>query len=152
MAEIFGKTPVNVAGAFSIDKATMTFSGFASGTGLLVQGIQIRYSQPITMLYDLAKATDVYYVAGRSQGQMTINKMVGSAGIIKTFYTKYGNVCNAKSNNISLSFTGSGCTGGGGGNGNLNINQPVITEMGITMSIEQATVAESVQLMFASME
>ncbi len=151
MADIFGKTPTNVAGTFSIDKATMTLSGITAG--MLVQGLQIRYSQPITMLYDLAKADDVYYVAGRSQGQMTINKMIGSAGLVKTFYTTYGNVCNIKGKNVTLNFTGSGCgPNSTGGNGALNIHEPVITEMGITMSIEQATVAESVQMMFSSME
>lgn len=147
--DIFGKIPTSTAGTFSIDKATMTLTGIT--TGMLVQGLQIRYSQPITMLYDLAKAADVYYVAGRSQGQLTINKMVGSAGLVKTFYTTYGNVCNIKGKNVALNFTGSGCGSTGVGNGALNINEPVITEMGITMSIEQATVAESVQMMFSSM-
>jgi hypothetical protein len=150
--DIFNKTARNQAGGFSVDKAQLSFSSIgADGTsGLLIQNVQIQYTQQISFVYDLAKADDVYYVAGRTQGTLAIGKIVGSKTTFKTFYSTYGDVC-AKKGNIQLSGA-TGCTGAAlGQTGNIIIQEPIITQLGIQMTVDTAIISENVQLMFATL-
>ena len=148
MADIFNKVSKNRVDGFSLDKAKLTFSALPSTSGLLIQNVQINYQQQVSFVYDLANPADVYYVAGRTQGTMQIGKVVGSASLMKTFYQKYGDVCAVTQDILKIS----GVTGCSGQNqADLDIAQPVITSVGISMSVENAVVGENCQLMFASL-
>jgi hypothetical protein len=153
MPDIFNKTPRNVAGAFSVDKAQMQFTapGFTGSAGLLVQNVQITYSQQVSFVYDLAKSDDVYYIAGRAQGQMAIGKLVGPSGIVKAFYEAYGDVCQVAGSTIELQGLG-GCDSQTGKTDVILIKEPVISQFGITMSVDNAVVGENTQLIFATLE
>lgn len=153
MADIFNKTSRNIAGGFSVDKAKLNFSNLGSGTtsGLLVQNIQISYQQQVSFVYDLAKADDVYYVAGRTSGTLALGKVVGSAGLAKQFYTQFGDVCADKRGNIDLDGI-AGCGSTNVGTGKITIKDPVITQFGLTMNVDTAIIGENVQLMFATLE
>ena len=150
--DIFGKTPRNHAGGFSVDKAQLTFTAFGAtgSSGLLIQNVQIQYSQQISFVYDLAKADDVYYIAGRTQGTLSIGKIVGGTKTYKTFYTTHGNVCKVKGSNVVLSGV-SGCSDGDVGSGKITIQEPVITQIGIQMTVDTAIISENVQMMFATL-
>lgn len=149
--DIFNKTARNQAGGFSVDKAQLTFTSFgATGTsGLLIQNVQIQYSQQISFVYDLAKADDVYYIAGRTQGTLAIGKIVGSTSTYKQFYSTYGDVC-AKKGDIVLSGA-AGCSSATVGTGDITIKEPVITQLGIQMTVDTAIISENVQMMFATL-
>jgi hypothetical protein len=156
--DIYNKKSRNWAGAFSIDQAQLTLTGLGSTgtTGLLVQNIQINYQQQVSFVYDLAKADDVYYIAGRTQGTLALGKVVGSQGIVKQFYTTYGDVCAIRDHSLELNGI-SGCSSNSanpptGTTGTITIKQPIITQFGITMSINDAIIGENVQMIFATLE
>jgi hypothetical protein len=154
MADIFNKTPRNVVGGFSVDKATLNFPVLgASGksSGLLIQNIQINYQQQVSFVYDLAKSDDVYYIAGRASGTLAIGKIVGSKGVLKTFYQQYGNVCDVKGKNITLSGM-AGCQAADVESGTITIREPVIASFGLTMNVDTAIIGENCQMIFATLE
>ena len=78
-------------------------SGSSAIEGLIVQNLDIRANRPVTVLYDLT-SNKVYYVAGRCQTQIGLQRVCGPRGIIGAFYATLGNVCNAGNNNMSFSF------------------------------------------------
>ena len=151
--DIYSKTPRNVAGAFSVDKATLQFPGSStlSRTGLLVQGVQISYTQQVSMIYDLSKSDDVYYVAGRTSGTMGLAKMVGPAGIVTQFYRTFGDVCNVKGKNIELQGVG-GCSSTSVSSNTITIREPVVVQMGLAMNVDTALISENCQMIFSTME
>ena len=148
MADIFNRTPKTTGAGFSIDKASMTFSGMSGGS-LMIQNVKIQYNQKITTVYDLADNTQVYYVAGKAEGVLQLGKLVGSAGIIAEFYTTYGDVCNP-GENITISAL-AGCTGATA-TGTITISSPIITDFGLSMTIEDGMVSEQVAMRFASLD
>lgn len=155
MADIFNKTPRNVVGGFSVDKATLNFPTLGADgktSGLLVQNIQINYQQQVSFVYDLAKADDVYYIAGRASGTMAVGKIVGSKGVMKDFYKQYGDVCNVKGKNVELSGM-AGCQDTNGAtSGTVTIREPVIASFGMTMNVDTAIIGENCQMIFATLE
>ena len=84
-------------------------SGSNSIEGLIVQNLDVGAQRPVTVLYDLT-SNKVYYVAGRCQTQIGLQRVCGPKGIIGAFYATLGNVCNAGRNNMSFSFP-PGCKG-----------------------------------------
>lgn len=155
MANIFNKQLKTNSGGFSIDSAQLTFPALGQ-TGLLVQSLQIQYQQQVSFLYDLTNPANVYYVAGRADGNMNIGKIVGSAGIVKTFYQTYGDVCRAsaaaKGNTMELSFD-TNCAGGPSqGNGRVIIVNPIIVSFGLQMQVDQGVVSENVAVRFSDVE
>ena len=151
--EIFNKTPRNVAGAFSVDKATIQFPSVPglSSSGLLVQNVQIAYQQQISFVYDLAKADDVYYIAGRTEGSISMGKMVGSSGILTQFYKTFGDVCKVKGTAMELQGLG-GCSSQTVGSKTITIREPVVVQVGISMNVDTALIAENCAMRFATME
>lgn len=167
MAHIFNKQLKRNSGGFSIDSAQLNFAALGSGVGLLVQGLQIQYQQQVTFLYDLADPNGVYYVAGRADGNLNLAKMVGSQGIVKSFYEKYGDVCKISTptattggstpaaNTIDITFN-TNCASGSGtsaaSSGGVKISNPVILSFGLQMQVDQGTIAENVAIRFSDLE
>lgn len=154
MADIFGKTSRNIAGAFSVDKARLDFPDIGAtgnSSGLLVQNIQISYQQQVSFVYDLAKADDVYYIAGRASGTLAMGKIVGSKGILKAFYEKFGNVCNVANQSVTLSGL-AGCSASTNVTNAVTIREPVVSQFGLTMNVDTAIIGENVQMIFATLE
>lgn len=152
--EIFNKTPRSVEGGFSVDKATLQFPALGANgqtSGLLIQNVQLTYQQQVSFVYDLAKATDVYYIAGRTSGTLALGKIVGSKGIVKSFYTTYGDVCAVKGKNLELQGI-AGCSGTTADTNSITIREPIITQFGLTMNVDTAIIGENVQMIFSTME
>lgn len=148
MADIFSRQQKNTGAGFSIDKASMAFSGM-SGGALMIQNVKIQYNQKITTVYDLADNTQVYYVAGKAEGVLQLGKLVGSAGLVSAFYITYGNVC-APGAAVTISAL-AGCTGTTA-TGTITISSPIITDFGLSMTIEDGMVSEQVAMRFASLD
>jgi hypothetical protein len=146
--DIYGKVAKKASSGFSIDKAQMTFTGLNNKTGLLVQSVQIQYQQQISFVYDLAAPDDVYYVAGRTNGTAVIGKMVGSGGMVEEFYKKFGDVCRIEEN---ITFSGLGGCTTGSKTATVTLANPVITQLGLQMSVDTALISENIQMMFASL-
>ena len=151
MADIFGRADMAYGGGFVSDTGVIQDGGPISG--LLMQNIQVQYQRPITKIYELGSAgknTNVYYVEGRPQGTMTIARIVGFSAVIGTFYTKYGNACNAASNNMSLNMTTAQCGNTGKPIG-LTMHACVLTGIGFNIQAQQLVINENSSMEFANM-
>jgi hypothetical protein len=102
---IFGRTPQPFGGAFSSDSTFLVFSAPEGSTinaaGLLVQDINVGYEQRITKVYEIGSRA-IYYFRGPSEGRASISRVLGPLPLLKEFYARYGNVCNAGINNLTF--------------------------------------------------
>jgi hypothetical protein len=139
---------VSYGGSFSADGAAITFANF--GPGVLVQNIQYQYQQAITRLYEVGSPL-IYLVAGRTQGQVSLARVMGPVAITTGFYQQFGNVCNAAGN--SLSFQAQmGCgTSGGGTVYTIGLHHCVISQLGGSVSAQDMVINESLAMMFLYM-
>lgn len=112
--EIFTRTATNLAGVFSADTLSLAFSDGVPTA--LVQNLQASYMQNVTRLYEVGNVNgraNVYYVGGRSQGSLNIGRVVGPSVLMSAYYTKFGNVCNARTNNMRFGLGQVDCSGTG---------------------------------------
>lgn len=159
MAEVFTRTASNLAGAFSADTLTLALS--AGVPTALVQSLQSSYQQSITRLYEIGARNGVsntYYVGGRTQGSLNIGRIIGASQLMGAYYTKFGNVCNARTNSLRFGFTQSDCTIGipllAAANNPVSYTCKfcVITMVGVSIGAQDVIVNESSSLMFAGFD
>src|SRR4051812_2003292 len=150
MADVFSRLDTNLAGVFAADHSRLSFGPRASTA--LVQNLSGTYMQNVTRLYEVGGngvSANVYYVGGRAQGQMSLARVIGPQALLKSFYKKFGNVCNAPKNMIVLHFTQLNCTSG---EAKYTFKYCVLTQIGISVQDQDMIVNEANQLMFSSME
>jgi hypothetical protein len=158
MPDVFSRASQNLADVIPVDAAAIAFSaggGEAFGVGMLTQNISINYQQQINRIYEIG-TNNTYFVGGRTQGQVALGRVIGPRPLQVAFYAKYGNMCNAKTNNINLT-TGGGCPTVG-----INLAQQagakymmrfcVITTIGITIGAQDMIINENLNLMYVSLE
>jgi hypothetical protein len=151
MAQDVFSRQISFGGAFSADGARITFAEF--GAGLLVQSLNYSYQQSISRLYEVG-SPDIYLVAGRTQGQVAMQRVIGPKRIIPEFYQQYGSVCNAGENNLKFSAV-TGCSSGGefaGGKQQINIKHAVISSLGGAVNSNDMVINESLSMMFLFMQ
>jgi len=111
MGAVFTKQNTVYKGSFASDTAVMTGGG---GVALgIVQNMQIQFAQQIARIYDITNGggqtagAAVFFVGGRTNGQLTLARVVGpDSTALGDFYTTYSDVCLPKS--LSFSF-GASC-------------------------------------------
>ncbi len=169
MADIFNRAGNQYGGSFASDAAKIVFSSGGSGTGdlvgasggvgLLTQTAQFNYMQQITRLYEIG-SNFTFLVAGRTQGGLSMGRVLGPRKVQTQFYRNYGNVCNAANNNLTVVME-TGCPAGtntnggiGGGLGALAflVKNTVIVSLGISVAAQDMIINEQFQAMFVSME
>lgn len=173
--EIFTRTATTLAGVFSADTLSLSFSDGVPTA--LVQNMQASYMQNVTRLYEVGNVNgraNVYYVGGRSQGTLNVGRVIGPSVLMSAYYRKFGNVCNARTNNMRFGLGQTDCSGGGaaaaaagvvgsalggalGGIASLNsavylCKFCVITQIGISVAAADTIINESSSLMFSGME
>jgi hypothetical protein len=159
MPDMFGRTTI-LGGAMSAEATRITFSGVTGlntldkQAGLIMQQLNIQYSQNITRLYALEDAK-VYFIAGRTEGSFTIQHVIGPQGLLKSFIEAYGNVCGVldKVFNISMA-TGCGTepTGGNLKQNTIRLQCPLITSINLQMQAQNMIIGSGIQGMFVAME
>jgi len=130
-------------------------SGAGSIEGLIVQNLDIGAQRPVTVLYDLT-SNKVYYVAGRCQTQVGLQRVCGPKGIIGAFYATLGDVCNAEKNNMSFSFP-PGCkpmaADGGGKNFNvLTAKNCILMNVQFACNVANYVISENCQIQGTELE
>ncbi len=145
---------VEYGGAFSSDGASILFdmgNGHTLGAGMLGQQIRWQYGQNISRIYELGSAR-VYLVAGRTQGQVSLDTILGPVKLVKAWYTQFGDVCHLDQNHITFEGrTGCGAPGAGAvANEMLRIEMKhcVIEQLGGAVQAEQMLIQQQVQIMF----
>ena len=146
MADVFGRD-IQIGGGFKADGAKVTFAGKGCKEGLLVQNISIQYQQQVNRLYEVG-CPEVYLIAGRTNGTISMARVIGPKGIMKDFYSEYGDPCETKSLTIELS--PGLCQGAS--NSAVTANKVIITSIGISVSANDMLINEQMQLMFVTLE
>jgi hypothetical protein len=147
MAQDIYSREVSYGGAFSADGAIVQFAGF--GAGFLMQSLEWTYQQSIARLYELGSA-DIYLVAGRTQGNVKMTRVLGPVTIMPAFYQQYGNVCNAGQNILSFTME-TGCGGATASAQTIDIRHAVITAIAGSVTAEQMVINETLAMMFLFM-
>ena len=130
-------------------------SGSSAIEGLIVQNLDVGAQRPVTVLYDLT-SNKVYYVAGRCQTQIGLQRVCGPKGIIGAFYSTLGDVCNAGKNHMSFSFP-PGCeqaTGSDGGN-NFNVltaKNCILMDVRFACNVSNYVISENCQIQGTELE
>ena len=144
---IFGREGGIIKGAFSSDSLKLLIGGKSD---LLVQNLRVQYTQQVSKIYDLSNATpsDAYYVAGRADGQATMQKVMGPSENVQEFYTDFGDPCNGDRGDLVLSGE-FGCDGAvGGSSTSVTLEKPVITTFGMAVNANDVLITEDTTLIF----
>lgn len=150
--DLFGRVPLSFGGAFAADAAVLTFGGLAGGgVGLIAQQLSFAYQQQITRLFEVG-SNNVYYVAGRSQGNASVARVLGPRPVTTAFYQTYGNVCNAATNTLVFQVaTGCNLPGDTGSGIALALVGTVIMSVGFSVAAENMVVNEQLAMMYAAL-
>lgn len=122
--DIFARTELNFGGAFTVDGGMVVADGQNGLTGVLLTNLQISHQQNINKIFDLGvfnQKANMYYIGGRAQGSLNAGHIVGPALALKDYYTRFSDVCKARTNTIELKLNRANCDV----QGNNNIVQNV---------------------------
>lgn len=145
-------------GSFSADSVGLLFpaAGIAQvgQIGLLAQNLAISYRQMITRLYEIGSAA-VFYVGGRTQGDGSLGRVIGPQVLNDSFYTRYGNVCNAGDNILEFR-AGFGC----GTTANVGSQRStrviayfvVLNNLALQINAEQIVITENAAFTFGGLQ
>lgn len=162
MPDIFSRSGSDFRGSFASDAAKVVFSGsqqdgLSAGVGLLTQNMAVNYTQQVTRLYEIG-TNFTYLIAGRTQGQLSMGRILGPRPVQIGFYTKYGSVCNAATNNLNFEAT-TGCQGGEnpsvtgeGASIRFGVKNAVITNIALTVAAMDMIINEQLAMMFISLD
>jgi hypothetical protein len=159
MSDVYSRAGADFGGSIAADAAKVVFAAaeLDSSIGMLVQTLSLNYAQQISRIFEVG-SQKTYYVAGRTQGQIGMSRIMGPRAIQLGFYRKFGNVCNAAENNINF-VAAAGCqTSSLGGTSQqfgegltFTIKHAVITNIGININAQDMIVNEQVAMMFTSL-
>lgn len=168
--DVFNRRTDVFGGSFSADSAQVSFpnvlgnTGFGGEVGMLIQAMQMGYQQQITRLFEVGSPA-MYYVAGRTIGQGTIQRVVGPRPLQNAFYRKYGDVCQAATNDLRFS-AATGCgpsntlvrsiegqvSTAPGGRTSFTAYFVVLANLGLNVTAEQMVIGQSLAFMFGSLD
>lgn len=152
MADVFKNTTMAFGGAFAADKGVITRNVATGIDGVLMQQLQLQYSQQVTRVYELGtegQAVNVYLVGGRSQGQATIGRIIGPKVMLKRFYEKFSDVCGAKDNDLQLRIANK-CPGDA--QASYTCKYCVLTQIGVSLQANDLMINENSAVQFSNME
>ena len=153
-----GSGPSGVGGVFNGSSVTISL-GSASGQGLpgaLVQQVQIRYQRQINRINEIGSYW-VYYSVGQTSGSGELQNILGPSPLIQQMVSELADICNAPSTNLELSAqqdfcgTGQGPLEGGSGSLSITIEGPVLTSIGVSMSVQDLLIMSNMGFEFAGM-
>lgn len=139
---------VSLGGVFAADAATLSFDQMTAG--LLTQQITWTYQQDVKRVYEVA-SSDIYLVAGRTQGTSEIDRIMGPTGLSEAFYTTYGDVCNAATNTLEFSAE-VGCEGDDNESITITLNNIVIIGYAGGVGAQDMVVNEKLSMIFLSLD
>ena len=159
MADIYRTQELQFGGSYEADSAMVNFVGagicnglpndLAAGAGMLAQQLGIQYVQPVQRFYELG-SQNVYYFAGRPQGQGSIARLLGPRLIAELFYAVLGNVCCADGNNVTVS-AATGCANGNPGENGMitwTLKGVLLTSLGSQIASEDMIWREQLTFLF----
>ncbi len=154
MADIFG-VDSKLGGIFKGSSFKLTLAGGSSPAiaGSLVQQIDVQYQRQIQRVWELG-SRDMYYVEGHTEGQASLQQIVGPTGLVTDMVQDLGKLdCDAAKRRMTLSAVTNGefCSGATGGGTSLTINSPVASSFTLGASAENFVVNAGIQIMFTGL-
>lgn len=161
MADIFNRNTNTFGGSFAADDAFITFpslqdaatgQSIGADIGLLIQRLSMSYQQSITRMYEVGRAA-IYYVGGRTNGDIGVERVIGPKAISKEFYQTYGDMCRARQNTLNFSMQ-SGCGFNDAGTRavvDYACHFCVVTTVGVNVAAADMIINESIRIMFSSL-
>ncbi|GIW89594.1 MAG: hypothetical protein KatS3mg109_0026 [Pirellulaceae bacterium] len=158
MADILGRQLSQLKGSYSLDDLRVTVPGDSGQTfdAFLVLSVQIGYNQQISRVYGI-NDNGVILTSGRTQGTSSFNQVVGPKMSMVEFFSRYGSVCRAVDNTITLRMN-SGCRDAGGGQrasaGEVDLIMAYCTipDLSFSVTSDNALVTNSFNMTFESLE
>ena len=158
MRDVFNRIIDRYGGSMAAEDIKITFPAGLGGAaaanfGLMVQSLQGTYNQAIQRLYELG-ANTVYYVAGRREGALTLQRVVGPTALSNAYFRKYGDVCQVAENTLEFSVRADCSTGSQQSFSGVafTLHYCVIRQLGFQVNANDTIVNDNQQLMFASLE
>ncbi len=157
MTAIYERQKTKHGGSFASDTAVLSVDGDADTKLGIVSNFQVSFAQAISRIYSVA-ATDgtaagtvpVFYVGGRTQGQLSLGRVVGPQGsALCDFYKKMGNVCSPE--NLKFTMT-AGCGSSAQQEHDYTAESCVLTNVGLQVGSQDMIVNENLTMMFANLE
>lgn len=166
MPDIFNRNTDFFGGSFAADQGFVTFPNLLSAAGLpiganiglLIQSLALTYTQSVTRLYEVGRPA-IYYVGGRTNGDIGLQRVVGPRTISDAFYQTYGDICRARTNTLDFTIA-NGCgeagttvvaAGSNFGGVQYTAHFCVITTVGVNVGAADMIINESLRMMFSSL-
>lgn len=156
MADVFKNTELQYGGGFRGNFGLLSSAGGIL-TGALMQSIQLSYQQRVNQLYEVGTAGtigNVYYMQGRAAGQLNAARILGPGVAMQTFYDKFSDVCEARSNVTTVNLEAGVCT-----NNLLPTDKAaykakfcILVQVALGAQAQDLLINESVNLMFGNLE
>jgi hypothetical protein len=101
--------------------------------------------------------TNIYYVGGRTAGQMGLSRVIGPKTTIKELYKEYGDVCKSCNNTIELQLKETDCcqadtTTANGSEITYTLKHVVLIQVGIQIGAQDMMINEQSSLMFSGLD
>ena len=153
MPDLFTRTEVDFGGAMHGQFGIMSRVAGVE-IGILLQNIQLQYSQQVTRIYELGttgRKTRVFYISGRAQGQLTAAHVIGPGVALRAYYNRFGDVCNAGNNNVDINLGPNVCPTGTGRLA-YKMKYCVLVQIGMSTQAQDFVISENSQLIFSGLE
>lgn len=154
--DVFKRTELVWGGAFAADCGLVSPDPKKGLSGVMMQNMGINYAQNVARIYELGEAGKtpaVYYVGGRSQGNLQVANVVGPKAAMKTFYTTFSDVCQAVDNNIVLSLQRADCSSSGQSRTvTYTAKFCVLIQIGLSVAAQDMIINQTSNLMFSNLE
>jgi hypothetical protein len=148
MTDIFG-TDSKLAGVFKGTSFALSVGGGnGSFQGALVQQLQISYRRQLTRVWELG-SRDQYYIEGHTEGQGSLQRIVGPQGLADNVIKNLADVCGAQSRVVTLSAQNNTCTGSDGGV--LTLTSPTVTGVSYGADVGNFLINAGVEMIFVAL-
>lgn len=176
--DIFGRTDQMLRGGLSSDALFMSWPQLAAvngGLGMLIQQVRVNYAQNIRRIFELGpgvipganggvnaffcdfvanplcslRTQPTYYIISRPEGQMQVQRYVGSEVLGQCFYRAYGSPCGA---NVLTMSGKAGCSGASDSPMlTWVVNGVVVNQYNADITGQESVIQEGFAAMFAGL-
>jgi hypothetical protein len=116
---------------------------------MLLQSTTLQYQQNITRLWELG-SNKTFFFAGRTQGQISAKRIIGSKNAQLAFVKQFGDVCNMKKNHMTIMMK-AGCTDAQD-RGKLSASGCVVQSVSYSIVASDMIINEDISILFARLE
>jgi hypothetical protein len=145
MAKDVFNREVNLGTPLAAESTRLLIAGLTD-EDMLAQNVRLEYSQNISRLWEVGSSKQ-FFIAGRTEGKITVGRIVGGKGISGAFIKQYGDVCNIASNHITLKLD-AGC-GSTSDKGSITASGVVINSVSYSVQAQDMIINEEIAMMFA---